>query len=781
MSRARVALAAVLAVFAVAAALRLNGFCLLEPDSPGYLFGAKSLASFDGYREIDHPGRPLHTFRPPGLPLLLVPLAWVAPYSVVGAKILVIAAALAALVLAYRLAERASGGWGAFVATLVVASSPYALLHATEIVTEFPYLAVSVAAILLVTRPGGPPSRRELAVLAACLAFLPFLRTIGVALIAAVALWCLADRARRGWLPAPAVAAAVTAVWMLRNSVAGGPTYFGAIAAAWKRSGGAAFAAKTFDACGFYAARFFDVLLPGVWPGRPLYERMTVGGTPDLGGVYGLGWVVALAVIVLAAWGVRVRWKTDGSLIALYVLLFAAVLAIYPPRHERLTWPVVPLVWALVPAGFAAARAALALRPSFARAAAGAAIAAAAGLIAWQGSASAAMVGDNLAWARGGERFYAERMPPLYFADWRAAGSWLREHAPKGARVLTRHSDVGFTSGLEQESARFEELPPSVWRARIAKLGARYLVVPTSLLGKFFPMELAGSDPAYAFETKWKGADVAVIEIGPNRSGQVAVPPPPSANVLASCEAAASREQRRVDLATRCAELLAASGRRDDAIARLQAIVARGGADVRIQVALGQTLLDAGRDADAAAAFRKAATLPEADLLQQTIERGRRAAEELAAAKGIDKIVRARTATVRARDRMDGLRWGDAFALVNEALAFAPFDAPVLATAGDLAIRLGAYDKALGFLEAAGRAGDARAGAKGEALRGALATEASLETSGPGAIVAAASFWAADGAPGRALDLLERGALRFPSDPQIAARLREARRFFGLD
>ena len=49
-------LAALLAAFALLCALRLNGFCLLEPDSPEYLFGARSLATFHGYRDIDRAG-----------------------------------------------------------------------------------------------------------------------------------------------------------------------------------------------------------------------------------------------------------------------------------------------------------------------------------------------------------------------------------------------------------------------------------------------------------------------------------------------------------------------------------------------------------------------------------------------------------------------------------------------------------------------------------------------------------------------------------------------------
>jgi tetratricopeptide (TPR) repeat protein len=759
----------------------MNAFCLLEPDSPEYLFGAKSLASFHGYRDIDRPGEPLHTFRPPGISLLMTPLAWVAPLAVVPAKAVVLAAMLATLGLAFVLAARGAPPGAALLAILAIASSPYALLHATEVATECPYLAVSFAAIALVTRAGRAPTARDVALLAALLAFLPFLRTIGVALIGAVALWCLVDRSRRVWLPAPAFAATATFLWMVRNHLAGGPTYFGAIAAELRHSSGAAFAAKAFDTAGFYALRFVDVLLPGVWPGRPLYERMVIGGTSDLGGLYGAGWIVAAFAIATAAWGAWMRRKTDGSLIALYVGLFVVVLAIYPPRHERLTWPLVPFVWILAPSGLAAVIRAASLKARGRIAAAIAAGTILTMLTIWQATSSFAMIRDNLAYASGGDAFYADRVPPLYFADWQAAGSWLRANAPAGSRVLTRHSDAGFTSGLPQESTRFEELPPNAWRARIASFGARYLVVPTSLYGKFFPLDRLGSDPAYTFEMGYQGRDVAVIRVSPNRSGTITVGASPSEAAIDACDTVAAREPRRTDLPIRCAELLSRAGKNDEAVARLHGVIARGGADVRVVVALAQMLFESGRNDEAARAFRQASELPEAELLRQTIERGLRSAEELAAAKSLDKYVRARSLTLRARDRMDALRWEDAYRLLSDAMAFAPDDPVVLAAAGDWMSRVGRFDMATGFYRQAGKLGDARSEAKGTALGAALQTAAEGDAASPQAIVAAAEFWAGDGVPGRALDILEHAAAVHPHDASIASHLADVRRFYGLD
>ena len=777
----RAVVAVALGLFAVAAAARLNPFCLLEPDSPGYLFEAKSLASFDGYSEIDHAGHPPHTFRPPGLSLLLVPTTWIAPLAVVPAKIVVLALSVLALVLIATLAAREPAPpWGAAAATLIVASSPYSLLHATEVVTEFPYLACATAVVLLVSRGEEDPSRGVVASAAALLAFLPFLRTIGLALVAAVALWILLDRRRRAFWPAPVAAAGATALWMARNAMAGGPTYFGAIVSDVHRLGWTGYLAKVADATGFYSTRVFEVLLPGFWPGRPMYERVLVGGAADLGGLHGAAWIAGIAVVALAALGAAARWRRDGALLTFYAALFFGVLAIYPPRHERLTWPLVPIVWSLVPSGWAALKARLAGSRYAARAAGAVAATACAALVAWQGSASLAMARDNLSRRSGGEAFYATRIPPIYFADWPAAGRWLRDHAPAGSKVLTRHSDVGFASGLVQESARFEELPPAVWRGRIARTAARYLIVPTSLFGKFFPMDLLRSDPTYSYERVFEGRDVAVLEVRPNLTGLVQ-PPEDLGPTRDRCEAAAAREPHRVDIAVRCAELDADSGRPERGAKRLRDIVDRGEADVRIEVALGRILLDAGKDEEAAAAFAEAARLPEAELLEQTIERGRRAAEQRAAARSLDKHVRARLAAARARDFMDELRWGDAYREIDEALVFDPADPEVLATAGDFMLHVGRNEDAANLYGSAGGRGDSVARAKGEALRAALAAESWTEAPDPRSYGRAARFFAGEGMPGRALALLRKASERFPADAEISRLLADVSRFYGLE
>ena len=371
----------------------------------------------------------------------------------------------------------------------------------------------------------------------------------------------------------------------------------------------------------------------------------------------------------------------------------------------------------------------------------------------WQGAAS-------LPWR--GQSPGARRRPfyPSASADplrrLARGGSWLREHAPPNARVLTRHSDVGFTSGLLQESVRFEELPPQAWRTRLAKLHARFLVVPASVFGKFFPFDLLASDPTYAYAVRWKERDVAIVEVLPNRSGRVTAAATDDSDPTAACGRAAA-EPWRVDLSTRCAELLAATGRRDDAIARLGAIVDRGGADVRETIALGQLLLSAGRADDAAAAFRAAAELPEAELLEQVIERGRAAADRRIAARDLAPPQQAQAAIERGRAFMDALRWKAGGGRDRRRLRSAPtIGRPggrrAIATPGPGSVKR-RYDAA----------GSGRPPPRlGAALADALTIKSVARGATPGGNRPPQRFGPEPG-PGRALDILERATRGSPA------------------
>jgi tetratricopeptide (TPR) repeat protein len=778
----RAVLIGLLCLLALLGLLRLNSFCLLEPDSPDYLFTSRALATLDGYREIDHPDEPLHSFRPPGLPALLVPLSLVAPYNVVLAKFLVLATAMlmVALVLAY--ARRVSSGWSPALITLLVLSSPYTLLHATEVMTEVPFIAMTLGVLVLLSREERTGDWATTGGVTVLLAALPFVRTIGVALIAAVGVWGLIRRSRWRWAAAATLSTIPTLIWFWRNSRTGGVTYGESILSSFS-SGGAvqAVGAMGRDA-GDYLIRLCDLLLPGVRSGQPLYERVMLDSAPDLGGLWGLALPLAAIVLALALLGIWGRRHAEGPAVVAYLLLFLVALAVYPPKHERLTWPLVPLVWIYAAAGstFLTDRIARARR-GWLRPVATAGTAAVLALAVWQGVACGAMVQPNVQRWLDADRFHAEQFPPTYYCDWQSAGRWIGEHSSPRDRVLTRHSDVGFGSRRYQDSVRFEELSPAAWRQRLAGLRARYLVVPTNLCGRLFRWEALQGDAVYTYSPVYETGDIVVLEVGPNRTGTVRAGDPRHEKSIAECREAVRLHPRRIDLQRRMAELLVESGETETAVERLRELIDDLGDDARLYESLGRAYLEHRVGEDALRAFEVAASLPEAGFLESRIERGKRRAREM---MNQDE---SRSDLSRALDLVELSRWqmkvldhARAEESTAQALELAPEEPSVLFARAELLQRLGRTNEALPVFEALRQRGDTRAVRKLELLRLDVAIRNGVAGHDPSEHLRLAVLCAQDGLPGKALDVLERAVARFPDSPELMPMLGELYLFFGM-
>jgi tetratricopeptide (TPR) repeat protein len=726
-------LVVLLVSFVLAGAARLNPFCLLEPDVPDYLFTSRALASFEGYREIDFPGEPLHAFRPPGLALLLAPISLISPYNVVAAKVAVLATAVVALFLLWLCARRVCGPLGALYVVALMAASPYTLLFASEAMSELPFLACMLAILLLLDRE----TKRPVA-LTLLLAFLPFIRTIGIVWIGAIGLWGLLDRRRRRWSVVAMVALAPTILWSWRNSLAGGPTYIASITSDF-----AGTLSKAASQSWYYVGECFSLLLPGIERGRVLYERVLVEPAPDLGSIFGLSPVLSLAAASLFLLGLYARREGQGGLIALQILLLFAALAIYPPRHERLIWPLIPLFWIYLVAGLDSLARRLPRSLATGRAAA---LIMGAALLVWQGAAGARMVATNLQWLGAGDRFYSDMVPPMYFCDWQAAGRWVNENAPSNARLLTRHSDVGFTARRYQDSLRFEELSPVAWRGRISQFGGRYLVVPTTLFGRMFPGHLLGNDPVYRYQKVYEARDVAVLEISPNREGTVGRGPFSLRDQLASCRGALGRHPHRIDLIRRLSELLVIAGRAGEAEGMLRQAMEGGLEDFRLQYSLGEVLEEQERHGEAREAYERARSMAGAELLEKRI------------VSGIERTRRAERSRPGPRELLDSARWrmsileyGEAMEIVEEALAFAPEMPELLALRTQLWL-LGGH----GAGDMEGRPSDA-----------------------PG-YVDLAMRSAREGLPGKALVLLEEAMILDPSSLEVRRRLADLYLFYAM-
>ena len=799
-------------IFIAAGALRLNECDLFNPDSPRYLIYGQGLAETGEYRAIDLPGEPIYTWRPPGLPLLLAPVLAFRPYDVVAAKCVVLATAALLLLAVHALATRTGGGWGGPAMVAVVASSPVFLVLSTEVLTEVPYalgtLSVlywlgscvgrssrcdSAGAPTNISQVGaGAPTYDGIAALAV-LAFLPFVRTVAVALVAAVGLWSLASRRR--WPHLIAVAAAIAGiVWQAqRSGAASGESYAGSVLNTIHERGVLGVVVDAANTLAYYTSTVPDVLLPGVTSGRPFFAPLLIQSPTSLSMPEALAFFVAGLVVLLGVAGMWSQRDRAGGVALLYLPLYAACLAIWPWRHERFAWVLVPLVWAFVPAGVTAIVHTLPIAGRVAAKALGGL-----GLLAlcgWQCVADSQLVSTNLRYLTDGDSFFSDAAPSFYYSDFRRAGAWIRVHTPPDARVLTWHAAVGATAHRYQQRVAFETKTPAQIRRQVEAFSARYVVVPTAQFDDGFGWQIVDGDQACTFTVVYRERGVTILSVEPNRTGKVSRSRYEAwlNSRLAELNAYLQQHPHRSDLIARRATLLSELGRTDDAIDDLRSLVDRGVVSVRICASLGWLLLEEKRHEEAARYLDLARGLPNAESIAAALADGARFARERQQ-NGADETTD--SAIAHELRRLQGfvaaLKWAAAERSAERLVALAPDHAEARYWRGYVHQVLGEPDRANEYYERALELGSEDARDKLLLLRLSEAVERdervtirigeqteSVDPTSVPAHVRLARLFDEHGWPGRAVATLEAACERFGDDPAILVPLADLHRRFA--
>lgn len=187
----------------------------LYHDDGIYIGSALSLARGDGYRIPHLPGSPLQAKYPPLYPLVLLPIAWIvgnSPTAIGLYRWPSVLATLGALALLPGLFRR----WGlseraAFGAAVLCGLSPLLFQHALFALSEPVFLLLTIATFRLLPLEATSPTREIPSALCAAAAVL--CRSIGIALIPALALRAWSLRRQPGaWIPLAASAMAA-ALW----------------------------------------------------------------------------------------------------------------------------------------------------------------------------------------------------------------------------------------------------------------------------------------------------------------------------------------------------------------------------------------------------------------------------------------------------------------------------------------------------------------------------------------------------------------------------------------
>jgi hypothetical protein len=197
------------------------------PDSANYVLLARAIASGEGFTDINIPGGPPHTQYPPLLPLILSPIVYLAGYDFALMKLVIIAFAAASVFMAAAFFSEEGGRLPAAVAALT-ATNYYFIIYAREIMTEVPYLFLSLAALYYLKRCGRADHRFAPLIGAAALSGAMLTRSIGVVMPLSAALFYLAARrgrvapsARASLRPFIAIAAGSMpfVLWATRNAL----------------------------------------------------------------------------------------------------------------------------------------------------------------------------------------------------------------------------------------------------------------------------------------------------------------------------------------------------------------------------------------------------------------------------------------------------------------------------------------------------------------------------------------------------------------------------------
>jgi len=793
-----------IAAFVVIGALRLNDCDLFNPDSPRYVIYSQSIVNFGEYRAIDLPGAPVYTWRPPGLSLLLTPAQAIRPYDTVAAKIVILITAALLLWSLYQLTTVHCGSWWAIIVVGLITTNPGFLVLSTEVLSEIPYTLLTLVVLALLCRsasaadseddlpicPTGGWAAFGLAIIA--LTFLPWIRTAGVALVVAVGLWSVTSRPRWKWLTAVIVASLGLGALAWRNHLADGENYAGSLVGRFRERGLIAMAQSGSETISFYIMEVPNLLLPGLSADRPWYAPLTVNVLPSFNLPYAVTATLATILVCLSVLGMWQRRSAGGSLVLLYLLIYSACLVVWPWRHERFLWPLAPVLLAFVPAGINAIVRAL---PQLER---DLSICAAISLLAlcgWQGVTCEQLVRENQAFVGNRADFYGSHLPTFYFSNWRRAGEWLNRNSAPTDRILTWHAAVGTTSRRFQKRVAFEATPPDKLRQQIEAFSARYLVIPAGQFGDGFGWQQLAADPVYRFNIVYFEQDVAILEITPNRTGEVSKTTYSDwlqAQVRAADEAC-KRYPKRIDLAIRRASLLRESGREVEAIEQLRALIDAGNVTVRAASDLGWALFETGQYTDAAKYLDLARTLPNAESIAGTLTKGAEIAiqrsEETPAQRAERDADRQLSMT---KALLNNLKLADAERRLDQFLIAHPDQAEALYLRGRLHYLCGNLPSAQACYEHATAlaSGDAQAALNvlrlDRAIRSNISStitsqngETNFDPADPRTHFDFAELLTEQGWSGRALDVLEKGLQKFPDDPTIKRRLADAYRRFA--
>jgi hypothetical protein len=178
----KIPLTAILAVTAGAYLLLLVPYWNVRWDSAVYISLAQSLANGEGYVYMGY----AHTKYPPGLPLLLAPIEFFFGHHYLLMRLLITVCAVGAIGLTWCLIRPLYSRRIAFAVCVMTASSYALVAEVPVILSDIPYMLVSLAALVAANQYTRNPTKRVLLWVTVLILVATSLRLIGVTLAMAM-------------------------------------------------------------------------------------------------------------------------------------------------------------------------------------------------------------------------------------------------------------------------------------------------------------------------------------------------------------------------------------------------------------------------------------------------------------------------------------------------------------------------------------------------------------------------------------------------------------------
>jgi tetratricopeptide (TPR) repeat protein/4-amino-4-deoxy-L-arabinose transferase-like glycosyltransferase len=206
--------------FIVIGVLSLNDTTLYTPDSPRYLIWARSLASFEGYKDISNPDPSRYVIHAPLYPLLLAPLAWLFTNILVPAKVLTIFFGVALIVLFYVWAAQRTSRFAGLLGAFFLAINPLTILFSNHVLSDIPFTAFVVLFFMLAEKMTDRPEEEKWVwFFVVVLTMGIFLREVGLTLLLGALAYLTLTRQFRRLLLIFTIPMLFYMIWHFRNEV----------------------------------------------------------------------------------------------------------------------------------------------------------------------------------------------------------------------------------------------------------------------------------------------------------------------------------------------------------------------------------------------------------------------------------------------------------------------------------------------------------------------------------------------------------------------------------